>query len=361
MADLIASFHRAGIETVMITGDQSATAYAVGRQLRLSDDRPLEILDSESLERLDPRLLAGLAERVRVFARVSPAHKLQIVRALQETGKVVAMTGDGVNDAPALRAADVGLVVGDGSTELARSVADVVLDGDDLAGMLVAVRQGRTIRDNVRKAVHFLVSTNLSEIELVLGAVAVGAGVPLAPMQLLWINLITDVVPGIALALEPPEPDVLDRPPRDPHQPILDGPEWTRMAVESGTMAGGALASYLYGLRRYGAGAQASTYAFMSLTMAQLLHALSCRTPDRSLIDDPPPPNPYLTAGLAACVGMQLLAAFFPPLRGLLGLAPIGMLDAVAIGAGATVPFLINEATKPGAPGRAPIHIPAET
>ena len=354
MADLIARFHRAGIETVMITGDQSATAYAVGRQLRLSDERPLEILDSESLERLDPQLLAGLAERVRVFARVSPAHKLQIVRALQDSGKVVAMTGDGVNDAPALRAADVGLVVGDGSTELARSVADVVIDGDDLAGMLLAVRQGRTIRDNVRKAVHFLVSTNLSEIELVFGAVAMGAGAPLAPMQLLWINLVTDVVPGIALALEPPEPDVVDRPPRNPRQPILDGPEWKRIAFESGTMAGGALAAYLYGLRRYGAGPQASTAAFMSLTIAQLLHALSCRTPDRRLIDDPPPPNRYLTAGLAACVGMQLAAAFFPPLRGLLGLAPIGALDAFAIGAGATVPFLINEATKPSAPSRAP-------
>src|SRR5206468_2677956 len=199
MAELMRRFHRAGIETVMITGDQSATAYAVGRDLHLANGHPLEILDSESLERVDPQLLAGLAQRVRVFARVSPAHKLAIVRALQSAGKVVAMTGDGVNDGPALRAADIGLVVGDGSTELARSVADVVIDGDDLHHMLVAVREGRTIRDNVRKALHFLVATNLSEIELVFGAVALGVGSPLNAMQLLWINLLTDVIPGVAL------------------------------------------------------------------------------------------------------------------------------------------------------------------
>jgi Ca2+-transporting ATPase len=336
----------------MITGDQSTTAYAVGRQLHLANGKPLEILDSETLERLDPRLLAGLAERVRVFARVSPAHKLQIVRALQDAGKVVAMTGDGVNDAPALRAADVGVVVGDGSTELARSVADVVLDGDDLDGMLAAVRQGRTIRDNVRKAVHFLVSTNLSEIELVAGAVAIGAGAPLGAAQLLWINLVTDVVPGIALALEPSDPEILERPPRDPHAPILAG-AWKRIGLESGTMAGGALATYLYGIARYGPGAQASTCAFMSLTLGQLLHALGCRSPERSVLDGlPAASNGYFTAGLGACVGLQLLAVAFPPLRTLLRLAPVGALDAMVIGAGAALPFLINELTKPRCPSR---------
>ena len=351
MPALIRRFHAAGIETVMITGDQSATAYAVARQLRLANGQPLEILDSESLEQLDPQLLSGLAQRVRVFARVSPAHKLQIVRALQDAGKVVAMTGDGVNDGPALRAADIGLVVGDGSTELARSVADVVIDGDDLHHMLVAVREGRTIRDNVRKALHFLVATNLSEIELVFGAVALGVGSPLNAMQLLWINLLTDVIPGVALAVEPPEPDVLERPPRDPHEPILGREQWKRMGFESGVMASGALASYLYGLGRYGAGAQASTCGFMSLTLTQLLHALSCRTPDRSVLTGPQPPaNNYLTAGLAVCLGLQALAAFLPPLRGLLGLAPIGAADALAIGLGAAVPFVVNEATKPGRP-----------
>jgi Ca2+-transporting ATPase len=347
MAELIESFHRAGIETVMITGDQTTTAYAVGRQLHLNNGQPLEILDSERLERLDPRLLAGLAERVSVFARVTPAHKLQIVRALQDGGKVVAMTGDGVNDAPALRAADVGVVVGDTGTELARSVADVVVDGDDLHGMLEAVRHGRTIRDNVRKAVHFLVATNLSEVELVAASVALGAGAPLGAAQLLWINLVTDVVPGIALALEPPEPDVLERPPRDPHEPLLAG-AWQRIACESGAMAGGALASYLYGLARYGAGPQASTCAFMSLTLGQLLHAIGCRAPDRSLLDGlPAQPNRYLTAGLGACMGLQVLALAFPPLRALLHLAPLGALDALVVGVGAGVPFLLNEMGKP--------------
>jgi Ca2+-transporting ATPase len=347
MHELIRRFHRAGIETVMITGDQSATAYAVARQLGLANGRPLEIIESESLERVDPALLSGLARRASVFARVSPAHKLQIVQALQRSGKIVAMTGDGVNDGPALRAADIGVVVGEPGTELARSVADVVIDGDDLGRMLAAVEQGRTIHDNIRKAVRFLVAINMSEIELVLGAVALGVPSPLGPVQLLWINLITDVVPGIALSLEPPGADVLDRPPRDPQEPILGGPQLARIGLESGVIASGALASYAYGLGRYGPGVQAGTCAFMTLTLAQLLHAVSCRSEERSVFDDGPPrPNPYLTAGLAACVGLQLLAGTFPPLRSLLGLAPVGLLDAAVIGAGAVVPFLVNEAAK---------------
>ena len=159
------------------------------------------------------------------------------------------------------------------------------------------------------------------------------------------------MIPGVALAVEPPEPDVLERPPRDPHEPILGREQWKRMGFESGVMASGALASYLYGLGRYGAGAQASTCGFMSLTLTQLLHALSCRTPDRSVLTEPQPPaNNYLTAGLAVCLGLQVLAAFLPPLRGLLGLAPIGAADALAIGLGAAVPFVVNEATKPGRP-----------
>ena len=168
--------------------------------------------------------MRALVKRAQVFARVSPAHKLQIVQALQDAGKVVAMTGDGINDGPALKAADVGIAMGRTGTDIAREVADVVLEKDNLDTLIIAIRDGRTIYLNIRKSVHFFLATNLSEIMLTFTAIAVGLGSPLTAAQLLWINLISDIFPGLALAMEAPEPDILERPPRDPQRPIFTGP-----------------------------------------------------------------------------------------------------------------------------------------
>ena len=209
MPELMRLFHRAGIRTLMITGDQSATAYAIGKELKLGDGDPVQILDSNRLDKLDPELLAGLVQKTHVFARVSPTHKLRIVQALQRAGGVVAMTGDGINDSPALRAADIGIAMGDGGTEAARTVADVIIEDNNLHSMVTAVEQGRTIYGNIRKAIHFLLATNFSEIEVMLASIALGLGQPLNPIQLLWINLITDIFPGLALALDAPEEDTL--------------------------------------------------------------------------------------------------------------------------------------------------------
>ncbi|NTV43505.1 MAG: HAD-IC family P-type ATPase, partial [Syntrophobacteraceae bacterium] len=189
--DLVARFHTAGIDTVMITGDQSATAYAIGKELDLSSGEQLEILDSTDLASADPELIRALSERVHVFSRVSPAHKLQIVRALQDTGRTVAMTGDGMNDGPALKAADIGIAMGAGGTDIAREVADLILEDDDLETMIIAVRDGRAIYNNIRKSLHFLLATNFSEIIVMLLTVAAGVGSPLNAMQLLWINLLS--------------------------------------------------------------------------------------------------------------------------------------------------------------------------
>ena len=208
---MIADFHRAGIQTVMITGDQSATAYAIGKELDLSQGKPLEILDSTHLDTMDAETLQALAQRVHVFARVSPAHKLQIVQALQSAGRVVGMTGDGINDGPALKAAEVGIAMGESGTDIAREVADVVLKEDNLGDLVIAIKDGRTTYSNIKKAVHFFVSSNVSEIAVMFVALAAGLGSPLNSMQLLWINLISDIFPGLALTQEAPEPDVLDR------------------------------------------------------------------------------------------------------------------------------------------------------
>jgi Ca2+-transporting ATPase len=344
---VIGTFHQAGIDTVMITGDQSPTAYAIARELALSRNGPLEILDSTQLAPIDPEVLQALSTRVQVFARVSPTHKLQIVQALQRAGKVVAMTGDGINDGPALKAADIGIAMGHTGTDVAREVADVILEDDNLETMIIAVAEGRRIYTNIRKSVHFLLSTNLSEILLMFTAIATGLGQPLNAMQLLWINLMSDIAPGLALALEPAEPDVLRRPPRDPQAPIIQAADLKRIALESSVISAGALCAYGYGLMRYGMGPQASTIAFMSLTKGELIHALSCRSETHSVFSaERLPPNRYLNLALLGSFAVQVLALVVPGLRSLLGLAPIDLLDSLAIGASALFPFVVNEASK---------------
>ena len=348
MDQLMAKFHAAGIDTVMITGDQSTTAFSVGQRLGLSGDKPLEIIDSASLEKLDPEVLSGIIRDTTVFARVSPAHKLRIVQAMQTAGRVVAMTGDGINDGPALKAADVGVALGERGTEVARSVADVVLEDDNLHTMIAAVEQGRTIYANIRKSLRFLLSSNLGEIEVMLIGTAIGAGEVLNPIQLLWINLITDIVPGLALALEPPEQDVLKQPPRDPAEPIIRKADAIRLVRESLMLTGGAMSVYGYSLLRHGGlSPNAGTNAFMTVTLAQLLHAISCRS-ERTGVFHPGerPTNRYLTYSVAGSVLLQVAAAYVPPLRALLRLSPISPVDWLAIATGATVPFLINEGIK---------------
>lgn len=345
--EVISGFHRAGIDTIMITGDQSPTAYAIGKELSLSRNGQMEILDSTHLANLDPTVMKALAEKVHVFARVSPAHKLQIVQALQQAGKVVAMTGDGINDGPALKAADIGIAMGHTGTDVAREVADVVLENDNLETMLIAINQGRTIYNNIRKSVHFLLSTNLSEIIVTATAISTGLGHPLNTMQLLWINLISDIFPGLALALEPPEPDVMSQLPRSPEEPIIKPADFRNIASESVALSAGALGAYGYGLLRYGAGPQASTMAFTSLTAGQLLHAITSRSETHSVFDKTPlPANPYLNAALLGSFGLQALTFLVPGLRGFLGLAPLSLLDGLVIGGSVAAPFLVNEAVK---------------
>lgn len=354
VAEAIRAFHRAGIATVMITGDQSPTAYAIGQELNLSRGRPLEILEAVQLSQVPPETLEALIPRAHIFARVSPAHKLRIVQALQKAGKVVAMTGDGINDGPALKAADVGIAMGHTGTDIAREVADVVLEKDDLGTLLIAVRDGRTIYLNIRKSVHFFLATNLSEIMLTVTALAAGLGSPLTAMQFLWINLVSDILPGLTLALEPPEPDILSRPPRNPEEPIFSDTDFRRMAFESAALSAGALGAYAYGAARYGLGPQASTLAFHSLTSGQLLHALSCRSESTRLFSGAErPANPYLYGAVAGSLVLQGLTLLVPGLRAVLGLTPLGALDVAVALAGALVPLVVNELTKPRPPREA--------
>ncbi len=343
VAPALRRLHGAGVRPVMITGDQSATAFAIARTLDLNNGGDLRILEAGQISDAPPETLAALAAQPNVFARVSPIDKLNIVKALQANGRIVAMTGDGVNDGPALRAADIGIAMGGEGSDVAREVADIVLATDDLDGVVEAIRLGRATYANIRKVLRYLVSTNASETLTMLGAAVAGAADPLSPMQLLWLNLATDALPAIALGVEPPESDVLDRPPHDPRGSILAASDFRRIIREGVIMGGAALAGYFATGGRAG-GPRASAVTFHGLILSQLLHAIASRSETEGITAElGRPPNYPLYSAVAASVGLQAAAQFVPFLRRILGLAPLGAADLLGIGAIAIGSTLAND------------------
>jgi P-type Ca2+ transporter type 2C len=323
---VIEQLKRAGIRPVMLTGDQSATARAVARQIGLARDRVIEILDAAALKGVPLEVLSALAGRVDVFSRVNPTHKLEVVKALQQAGLTVAMTGDGINDGPALRAADVGIAMAGEGTDVAREVADILLLDDRATTLLDLVAEGRTISDDIARSVHFIVATNLSEVLLTLLSSATGFGIPLNPRQLLWINVLTDVLPELALAAEPPAGDVLARPPRRRDTPIITPADYRRLAFDSLIMTAASFASFVRGQR--GTRAGAGTNAFLTLSAAQLLYAFGARSEVVSMLEGRQlPANPYLNEAVGVGFGIQALGSAFASLRRMLGSRPVALSD----------------------------------
>ena len=265
----------AGIRVKMITGDHGVTARAIGAQLGIGDGR--HALTGTELESMDDNALKQVVPVTDVFARASPEHKLRLVQALQATGQVVAMTGDGVNDAPALKRADVGVAMGLKGTEAAKEAAEMVLADDNFASIAHAVEEGRTVYDNLQKALMFILPTNGGQAGVIIAAVLFGLSMPITPVQILWVNMITAVTLALALAFEPPEADVMQRPPRDPREPLLSGFLLWRITFVSLLLVGGVIGLFLWESGR-GVGLEASrTIAINALVMAEIFYLFNSR------------------------------------------------------------------------------------
>ena len=325
--EAVALCHRAGVRPVMITGDHKATALAVARELDIYRPGDLAVTGAE-LEFLPQEALEEDIHRFSVFARVSPEHKMRIVKAWQKRGCVVAMTGDGVNDAPALKAADIGCAMGRSGTDVAKGAADLILTDDNFSTIVSAIEEGRGIWSNIRKAIHYLLSCNIGEILTIFTATLLDFGqMPLAPVQLLWLNLVTDSLPALALGVEPVEEGAMEQPPRPADRGLFDRSFSLRLAWQ-GLMVGGlTLAAYFLGFTRLAApgleGAVANTMAFATLTLCQLFHAFNVRSEDRSLLEQGLLSNPAMNKAFLAGASMQLAVLLFPPLQSVFSVVPM--------------------------------------
>ena len=313
----------AGIRVKMITGDHAATARAIARRVGLQN--PDEALTGAELDRIDDRELRHLAGEVDIYARVTPEHKLRLVQLLQQNGAIVAMTGDGVNDAPALKRADVGVAMGVNGTEAAKEAAEMVLADDNFASIANAVEEGRTVYDNLKKAILFILPTNGGEALVVLGAILLGFHqFPLTPVQILWVNMITAVTLALALAFEPPEPGVMARPPRDANQPVLTPMLLWRIGYVSLILASGTFGLFLWEQFQGASIEQARTVAVNTLVMFEIFYLFNARYMTAPVLNRAGLlGNRYVLYAAGLLLLFQLAFTYLPPLQTLFGTAAI--------------------------------------
>lgn len=343
----------AGIRVIMITGDQPATAQAIGAQLGLSGTQrgePLKVLHGRELSSVGEEDWKKLVSEVGVFARVSPEHKMRIVEGLQDNGDIVAMTGDGINDAPALKQADIGIAMGIKGTEVTKEAADMVIADDNFATIVSAVEQGRIIYGNILRFVRYLFSCNLSEILIVFAALIVGWPLPLNAIQILWLNVITDVFPALALVFEPASPDMMKRPPRSPQEPILSRRLMAVIGAEAQLIGCATLLAFWFGLTEAfempdGGIRYASSLAFMTLALAQILHAYSSRSQTRSAFDAFLS-NRWLGAAAILSLFLQSLAFYVPALQETLHTVPLDSNGWLIVAVCGVLPLLTIEVVK---------------
>lgn len=347
VANSVRACHEAGIHVVMVTGDHLGTARAIAEEVGILSERSPDSMDGKTFETLAPESLARRIGKVSVIARVSPEHKLTLVQTLQEAGHTVAMTGDGVNDAVALKQADVGIAMGIQGTEVSKESSDVILQDDRFYTIVKAIVEGRRIFGNIRKSVVYLLSCNLSEVLVVLLGLLLRLPAVLLPLQILWINLVTDVLPALSLALDPAEPDSMHRPPLPRSEGILTRAIYRQILCYGSLMALGTLAVAFAALARHPGDTECATAtAFHTIVFAQLLFVFNVR--DHSLFHDFGQifRNPWLVSGVLLSSALQVLITTIPVFQQVLSIAPLSITDWAIVLAGATLPSLFGQGCK---------------
>lgn len=331
----VKSCRHAGIRPVMITGDHRITAAAIGRELGICHHDG-EVLTGQELDQISDFELPGVLDSHHVFARVSPSHKVRLVKAFQRKGNVVAMTGDGVNDAPALKAADIGCAMGQSGTDVAKNAADMILMDDNFSTIVSAVREGRGIYDNIKKAIHFLLSCNIGEIMTIFVAIFFGMPSPLLPVQLLFINLVTDSFPALCLGVEPPDPDIMKRPPLPKNSGIFHFDTVFQMVVEG--MFIGSLALFAYTT-------SGSTMCFAVLSISQLVHSFNMRS-EHSLLETGIMGNRKLLLSVLLCITLQCCVISIPALQSIFHTTSLSLREWVVVSILSLLPIPLAELSK---------------
>jgi len=337
---------QAGIKPVMITGDHKITALAIASEMGMLQPGS-EALSGEELNSLSQEELEKRVEKIQVYARVSPEHKLRIVRAWKKKGEVVAMTGDGVNDAPAVKEADIGVAMGITGTDVTKEVSDMVITDDNFASIVAAVEEGRAIYDNIKKFVHYLLSCNLGEIMVMFVASLVGWPVPLLPIQILWVNLVTDSLPALGLGFDPPDKDIMKRVPGKPNEPIIDRNRGSLMAVQGLFIALCSLVAFTYVLfvEKEGLG-RARTAAFIVLAVAQLFQALNSRHQMKSIFELGFFTNLKLIYALLLSLFLQLSVVYLPFMQKIFKTENLTLFDWVLVIVLSSLPLWTMELVK---------------
>ncbi len=313
---------KAGIKTVMITGDHIATAKAIAEKIGILEKNNRAITGKE-LDKINQNTLEKEIEEFSVFARVTPEHKVRIVKAWQKRGAVVAMTGDGVNDSPALKSADIGIAMGKGGTDVAKNASDMILVDDNFVTIVEAVKQGRNIYDNIRKAIHFLIATNIGEIVTIFMGLVLGLKSPLLAIQLLWINLVTDSLPAIAIGLEPPEKDIMERKPIDAKKGVFADGLWGKIILEGIMIGMLTLIAFSIGNKYYGLEV-GRTMAFISMGMLELIHSFNIKS-EKSIFKVGILENKYLIGSFIIGTFIQVIVAIIPAFANVFELTNLSM------------------------------------
>lgn len=343
--DSIAICKKSGIKTIMITGDHKNTAFAIAKELGIAED-PNQAISGSELDKLSQEELNSKIDFLRVFARVSPEHKVKIVKAFKSKGNIVSMTGDGVNDAPSLKTADIGVAMGITGTDVAKGAADMILTDDNFSTIVSAIEEGRNIFSNIKKSIMFLLSCNLGEIIALFVAILLNWDAPLRPIHILWVNLITDTLPALSLGVDPGDKNVMDNPPRDPKESLFARGAGISLILNGLLIGTLTLIAFKYGEKMYGTGQHAQTMAFVVLSVSQLFHSLNMRHPEKSIFQVGLFTNKYLILSIIFGIFLQDVVITVPFLAEVFTVFDLNMKDWIFVGILSILPLVFNEIAK---------------